>query len=138
ISPTIRQTVSRRLARLSSDANRVLNVAAAFAGPFAFDVLLAATELEDETLLDCLDELFAAGMIRPALEADAYEFSHSLVRQTLYDELSPSRRGRVHRRVAQALERTYTGREDEAAAELASQYNHSRSLPGAEHGRAFA
>jgi DNA-binding CsgD family transcriptional regulator len=138
ISPTIRQTVSRRLARLSSDANRVLNVAAAFAGPFAFEVLLAAIELDEETLLDCLDELLATGMIRPAPDADGYEFSHSLVRQTLYDELSPSRRARVHRRVAQALERAYAGREGEAAAELASQYNHSRSLPGAEQGLSLA
>jgi len=138
ISPTIRQTVSRRLARLSSNANRVLNVAAAFAGPFAFEVLPAATELDEETLLDCLDELLAAGMIRPTPGADAYEFSHALVRQTLYDELSPSRRARFHRRVAQALERVYAGREGEAAAELADQYDNSRSLPGAEHGLPFA
>ncbi len=101
-------------------------------------MLLAAIELDEETLLDCLDELLAAGMIRPAPEADAYEFSHSLVRQTLYDELSPSRRARIHRRVAQALERAYADREGEAAAELASQYNNSRSLPGFEHGLSFA
>jgi DNA-binding CsgD family transcriptional regulator len=138
ISPTIRQTVSRRLARLSSDANRVINIAAAFAGPFAFEVLMAAIELDEETLLDGLDELLAAGMIRPAADADAFEFSHSLVRETLYGALSPSRRARVHRRVAQALERTYAGRESEAAAELASQYNHSRSLPGAEQGLPLA
>jgi len=136
ISPTIRQTLSRRLARLSTDANRVLNLAAAFAGPFAFEVLSAATDLDEDALLNCLDELLAAGMIRPA-EGDAYEFSHSLLRQTLYDELSPSRRARVHRRVAQALEGAYAGREGEAAAELANQYNRSRSLPGAEQGLPF-
>jgi DNA-binding CsgD family transcriptional regulator len=136
ISPTIRQTVSRRLARFSSDANRVLNVAAAFAGPFAFDVLLAAAELDEEALLECLEELLAARVIRSA-DDDAYEFAHPLLRQTLYDELSPSRRARVHRRVAQALEGAYAGREEEAAAELANQYNRSRSLPGAEQGLPF-
>jgi len=138
VSPSIRQTVSRRLARLSNNANRVLNVAAAFAGPFVFGELLAAIELDEESLLDSLDELLAAGMIRPAPEADSYEFSHALVRQTIYEELSPSRRARVHRRVAQALERAYAGGECEAAAELASQYNQSRSLPGFEHGLSFA
>lgn len=134
ISPTIRRAVSRRLARLSSDANIILSVASAFAGPFAFEVLLAATELDEETMLDRLDEVLATGIIRPVADADAYEFSHSLLRQTLYDELSPSRRTRLHRRVAQALGRAYAGREGEAAAELASQFHRSRSLPGAEQG----
>jgi DNA-binding CsgD family transcriptional regulator len=116
----------------------MLRVASAFAGPFAFDVLSAATELDDETMLDCLDEVLVAGIISPAPEADAYEFSHSLLRQTLYDDLSPSRRTRLHRRVAQALERVYAGREREAAAELASQFHRSRSLPGAEQGISLA
>jgi DNA-binding CsgD family transcriptional regulator len=138
ISPTIRRAVSRRLARLSGDANRMLSVASAFAGPFAFDVLSAATELDEETMLDCLDEALVAGIIRPAAEADAYEFSHSLLQQTLYDDLSRSRRTRLHRRVAQALERVYAGREDDAAAELASQFHRSRSLPGAEQGISLA
>jgi DNA-binding CsgD family transcriptional regulator len=138
IPPTIRRAVSRRLARLSGDANTILSVASAFAGAFAADELAAATELDDETLLDCLDEVLGAGIVRPAADADTYEFSHSLLRQTLYDELSPSRRSRLHRRVAQALERAYAGREGEAAAELASQFHRSRSLPGAEQGLPFA
>jgi AAA ATPase domain len=138
ISPTIRRAVSRRLARLSDDADRVLSVASVFAGPFSFEVLLAATDLGDETMLDCLDEVLAAGIIRPVADTDAYEFSHSLLRQTLYDELSPSRRTRLHRRVAQAIERAYAGRESEAAAELASQFHRSRFLPGAEQGISLA
>ena len=138
ISPTIRRAVSRRLARLSGDANRMLSVASAFAGSFAFQVLSAATELDDATMLDCLDEALVAGIIRPAADGDAYEFSHSLLRQTLYDDLSPSRRTRLHRRVAQALERVYAGREGEAAAEIASQFHRSRSLPGAEQGVSLA
>ena len=138
ISPTIRRAVSRRLARLSDDANRVLSLASAFAGPFAFEVLVAATELDDETMLDCLDETLSTGIIRPVADADAYEFSHSLLRQTLYDELSPSRRTRLHRRVAQALERAYAGRETEVAAELAVQFHRSRSLPGGEQGVSLA
>src|SRR6266536_6092165 len=137
ISPTIRRAVSRRLARLSGDANRMLSVASAFAGSFAFQVLSAATEL-DATMLACLDEALVAGIIRPAADGDAYEFSHSLLRQTLYDDLSPSRRTRLHRRVAQALERVYAGREGEAAAEIASQFHRSRSLPGAEQGVSLA
>ena len=139
ISPTIRRAVSQRLARLSDDANRVLSVASALSGPFSFEVLQAATELDDETMLDCLDEVLVAGILRPTADADnAYEFSHSLLRQTLYEELSPSRRTRLHRRVAQALERAYVGRESETAAELASQFHRSRSLPGAEQGVSFA
>jgi predicted ATPase len=36
--------------------------------------------------------------------AASYRFSHALVRTTLYDELTTSRRRRLHRDVGRALE----------------------------------
>ena len=52
-----------------------------------------------------------------------------------YAEQSPSRQVRLHRRVAEALERAYGSAPSPAqAAEIAAQYHRSRSLPGAERG----
>ena len=134
IPESVRQAIGQRLARLSAETARVLSLAAAFARPFRFDALEALTGLEEDTLLDCIDEALRARML-VALDGERYEFAHALVRHAIYDELSPSRQARLHRRIAEALERLGG---DIEAAELASQYYRSRTLPGAEHGVAYA
>ena len=57
-----------------------------------------AASLGDQAALAALDELLAAGLIRPAGGAERYEFVHALARQAIYDTLSPSRQARLHRR----------------------------------------
>jgi hypothetical protein len=52
-----------------------------------------------------LDEAFSASLLRET-EEGSYEFTHGLVRNTLYAELSTTRRSHRHRQVAHALERT--------------------------------
>ena len=81
-------------------------------------------------LLDCLDEGLEAEFLR-VLGDDRYDFARALVRRSLYSRLAPSRRSRVHRRLAEALERD--GR-PELAAEIARQYLASSDLPGAARG----
>lgn len=129
----VRDAVGGRIRRLSVDARSALAVACAFAGPFGFDELEAVTGLTEESLLAVLDELLAASMLR-AVEADRYEFGHSIVRHTLYESLTPSRRARLHRRVVEALETAEAGAAAHRSAELAEQYHRSRSLPGAANG----
>lgn len=139
IPETVRQAVGRRLARLSPETTRLLQVAAAFAGPFDFAVAQAVTGTPAATLLDAVDEALQARMLRPAAREDeTYEFAHVIVRHTLYEDLNPSRRARLHRLIARALERVYAGREYEAAAELAYQFLRSASLPGAARGVGYA
>ena len=53
--------------------------------------------------------------------ADRYSFTHALIRETLYDELSTTRRARAHLRVAEALERISPA-EDLPLADLAHHY----------------
>ena len=137
----VRQVIDRRVSRLTSETNTVLRLAAAFTGGFAFQVLQALTDLPEDRLLDCIDEALHAQLIRPAGEGageETYDFAHALVRHTLYDELSPSRKVRLHRRIAEALERVYAGHAQSHAAELAAQYHASASLPGAARGIPYA
>ena len=42
--------------------------------------------------------------MRPTDEAEAYDFTHALIRHALYTEMSPSRQVRLHRRIAEELE----------------------------------
>jgi DNA-binding CsgD family transcriptional regulator len=137
IPASVRQAIGARLTRLAAATRQTLGVACAFTGPFDFAVLREMTGLPEEELLSCLDEALHARMLQAA-GGERYQFAHALVRRTLYDELSPSRRTRLHRRIAQAVERVHVGRELEYASELAAQYHASASLPGAAHGVGYA
>jgi len=135
----VRQVLARRCARLPARANRLAEAASGFAGPFLFPVSAAAAGLGDRAALAALDELLAAGLIRPGQAPERYEFGHALGRQAIYDTLSPSRQARLHRRLAQALQ-TARVRVPGCAEpdEIVAQYAGSRALPGAAAGVAVA
>jgi len=60
---------------------------------------------EDE-LLDVLEEAIAAAVLAESADRPGlFRFAHALVNYTLYERLGPTRRARLHRRVAEALER---------------------------------
>lgn len=131
----VRQVVARRIARLSPAAQRLLTQAAVFSSGFDFAVLPFLTELPEDDLLAAIDELLAARLIEPvAGAAERYDFVHAIVRRSLTDAVSPSRRVRLARKAAEAMERAYAGRMAPHAAEIATQYRDSASLPGAEAG----
>src|SRR5262249_247002 len=105
-------------------------LASVFTAGFGFVELSALTGLDEPLLLDCLDEALAAELLEPEGK-ERYDFAHALVRHTLYDGFSPSRRARIHRRLAEARARTGGGARD---AERARQYAASATLRGAERG----
>ena len=84
--------------------------------------------------LDALDETLGAQLLVGTADPRTYDFTHALVRHTLYDALNPSRQARLHRDIAEAMEQVYGERAGEHAAEIARHYHRSASLPGAEHG----
>jgi DNA-binding SARP family transcriptional activator len=135
----VRQVLARRRARVSAAANRLLECGSGFAGPFLFPVAALAADLDDTAALAALDELLAAGMVRPGAGPERYEFGHALVRHAVYDSLNPSRQARLHRRLAHGLEAARAqvpGCTDPA--EIVAQYALSMALPGAEAGVAAA
>jgi len=135
----VRQVLARRRARMSAEANQLLECGSGFAGPFLLPVAASAAGLDDPSALSALDELLAAGMIRPGEAPERYEFGHALVRNAVYDTLNPSRQARLHRRLAHGLEAARArvpGCTDPA--EIVAQYARSTALPGAEAGIAVA
>jgi predicted ATPase len=134
---SIRGAVALRLAGLSTQTWHMLQLASVFTAGFEFDELQALTELEEGLLLDCLEQALVEELVRP-LDGERYDFAHALVRQTLYERLSPSRRARLHRRLAEALERLHGDDPARVAGELVRQYHASATLAGAHRGATHA
>jgi tetratricopeptide (TPR) repeat protein len=135
VPDTVRDVISRRLSRLSDDARQLLRVACAFEGPFRFDVVAPVARLEADAALDAVDDAVAAQLIVPAPADDTYRFHHALIRHTLYRQLGSSRRLRLHRLVAEALEAASGDSPTPAqAGEIAAEYHRSAALPGAARG----
>ena len=131
----VREVIGRRLSRLSADANRLLGVAAAFEAGFNVIDSAAVAGLDEDRALDAVEEALAAGIVKAGDGFDRYEFSHALFRHTLWSEWSPSRQVRLHRAIAEQLEKRDGGTDDkERALVLARQYHLSLALPGAERG----
>ncbi|HXY44493.1 MAG TPA: AAA family ATPase [Acidimicrobiales bacterium] len=102
----VRDVIGRRLSRLSDGANELLSVAAVIGRDIDVELLADLSDLTESTLLDVLDEALRARIIDET-GADHYRFSHALIKATLYEELSATRRRRLHRRVAEVLEKLH-------------------------------
>ncbi len=117
----IREVVGRRLSRLGDDVEGVLRSAAVIGYEFDVDLLADVVGRDADDVLDALDTAAAANLVIE-IGVDRHRFAHALVRETLHEELSSSRRARQHRKVAEALEARHAGDIDEVVTELATHW----------------
>ena len=121
----VREVIGRRLTLLSDGCNRMLTLASTMTGGFSWEALKAINaDVPEAQLLDRLEEALSAQLIaeRKGELSDTYDFTHALIRQTLYDELSGPRRVLLHRQIGEALERLYAGNLDARLPELAHHF----------------
>lgn len=97
---TVQAAIERRLERLSPPARQAFEAAAVLAPDLAFDLLAQTAGRSELEMAQGLDELERRQLLAGG---DARRFSHDLVREVVYDGLSPWRRRILHRRAAEAL-----------------------------------
>jgi DNA-binding SARP family transcriptional activator len=108
-----------RLQQATPAAREVAALAAAVGRNFGLDLLTEASDLDADTVVGAVDELWRRRIIREF--GDGYDFSHDLLRETAYTEVSPPKRWLLHRRLAQGLELLHAGSPDMVSAQLAEQ-----------------
>jgi tetratricopeptide (TPR) repeat protein len=123
IPPGVSAVIGRRVGRLSERCRDLLVPAAVLGREFGLDALARLGELPGGELLDVLDEAMAERVIGDVPGSPGrLRFGHALIRDTLYDELTPVRRLRLHRRTGEALEAVYSAALEPHLAELAHHF----------------
>lgn len=122
ISPRVQAIIESRLAQLSETARDLAGVAATIGREFTAEVLATASQMDDDTLVRGLDELWRRRIVREQ-GAEGYDFSHDKIREVAYRRLSPARRRYYHVRVAEALVRLHAGDPSPVSGQVAVHYD---------------
>jgi tetratricopeptide (TPR) repeat protein len=123
IPGSVRAVIQRRLAPLSYDAIQVLSAAAVVGREFDLALAGPACDLALERVLGAVSEAAALGVVAEEQgTVGRYRFSHSLVREVLYERLPMPVRLQLHRRVGEAMERVYGTGSGVHVAELARHF----------------
>jgi hypothetical protein len=109
-----------RLHQASAPAREIAQLASAVGRDFGLDLLVEASDLDADAVVDAVDELWRRRILTE--RGGGYDFSHDLLREAAYAMISPPRRWLLHRRLAQGLELLHPEGSDEVAALLAEQY----------------
>ena len=106
----LEQIVTERVARLGQDVETLLAVAAVVGELWELSVVEAVLGWSEGSVLDGLEKISAAHLVRAEDErGERYRFTHSLIREVLYNQQLPRRRRLLHARIHEVLERTPLG-----------------------------
>jgi tetratricopeptide (TPR) repeat protein len=88
-------------------------------------------DVSEDRMLEVLEEALAARVVEELPSTvGRYQFTHALIQETLAEELSTTRRVRLHARIAEALEELYGADAESHAAELAHHFAEAEGVLG--------
>lgn len=123
IPPGVRAVIAQRVGRLSAAGQEVLESAAVLGREFGLEPLARVTGLQHPDLLDVLDEAIAERVVGDAPGGPGrLRFGHALIRDTLYEQVTPARKLRLHKAAGEALEAAYRADLEPHLAELAHHF----------------
>ena len=130
----VKEVIVRRLNRLSLRCNEVLSIASVIGREFTLEQVDRLVEdLTQDMLLDVLEEALHERLVEEMpTSIGRYQFTHALIQETLAEELSITRRVRLHAQIAEVLEELYGSDASGHAAELAYHYVQAEAVLGSE------
>jgi DNA-binding CsgD family transcriptional regulator/tetratricopeptide (TPR) repeat protein len=133
IPDNVHAVLQRRLSRLSGATIQLLTVGSVLGREFDFRIAAAIVQpARDPDLLSALDEALERLIVEPMPAAGEgwYRFRHALVRDAVYESVSPSRRAHWHAAVLELMEQRPGPRVEEHAADLAYHAARAEALVG--------
>ncbi len=104
----VRESILRRLVRLSEETNSMLSMASAIGNEFEARLLAEVSAYPTEQITERMEEATRAGIVIDGGTGDSrYRFSHALVREAVYKDLPARRRIELHRQIGAAIEKVY-------------------------------
>jgi class 3 adenylate cyclase/tetratricopeptide (TPR) repeat protein len=120
---SVRNILRVRVAHLGDEVGRVLTAAAVIGREFDADLVAAVLEDDEDVVLDALEQAIQARLLTEVPSFPGrFTFAHALIVHALYDSLTVTRRARLHRRVAQAMESRCADDPGERLPELAGHW----------------
>jgi tetratricopeptide (TPR) repeat protein len=118
---TVKSVIKTRIDRLDEECQNVLTQASFIGNDFTIEAICAVTGIEEGKLLELMDRMFKTGLIKERVTRGQgiCSFADILVRDVVYEEVSPLKRKKLHGVVGSALERVYADKIDEHLGELA-------------------
>ena len=105
-STRVHAVIAARLAQLTAASYELAGLASVVGRPFSFELLEKATDWDEGSVSNALDELWRRRIIE-SRGASEYDFTHDRLREVACAELSLVRQRYLHRRVARALAEVY-------------------------------
>ena len=136
VPPGVRDVVRHRLAGLSGPVQLILQQAAVLGTDLDLEVLTVLAGKENQ-VLDAVESAVQWGFLVER-GAQRFQFAHALVRDTLYQDLSRSRRARWHAAIAATIERLRPDDLDALAHHFALAENPATAAQTARYTRAAA
>jgi tetratricopeptide (TPR) repeat protein len=121
---TVRNVVKARLSRLDDEFQSVLTLASFVGNDFTLEAMCAVTGIEKSKLIESMDKILKTGLIKERVirGEGICSFADILVRDVVYEEISPLKRKELHGVVGSALEKVYAKKVDEHFGELAHHF----------------
>jgi DNA-binding CsgD family transcriptional regulator/tetratricopeptide (TPR) repeat protein len=135
----VRETIGRRLVRLSDPCNRLLGVAAVHGRQFTAREIAVATNEEVQRVLTVLEPAVQAGIVQSNGDVPGgYQFIHGLIRETIYEDLPTVDRLRMHGRAGDALVAVHSAHLEPALTLIAYHYHQAAALGFTEQAVVYA
>jgi DNA-binding SARP family transcriptional activator len=122
IPDTVKDLLVRRLRRLDDRCRRVLTIASVTGREFALDLIHTVAGATAEEVADSLEQAITAQVVRES-SIGHYSFAHALIRETIYERLSRTRRAQLHRQIGEAIESLVGDQAAEQAGPLAHHFS---------------